>query len=185
MKSYDYKTRKGIKKISWIEFHKMCSDLAERIAQENFDIVIGIAKAGLLPAVLVATMIRKEFFPIRITRRRNDYVKWKKPVWKVDVPNEVSKVKVLIVDEIADTGETLSLVSKRIKEKGAKDIKTAALVTHSWAKPKPDYFNLESDKLIIFPWNTKILVNEKWELHPEIKKAINLQKYKVSRSRKK
>ena len=174
-KSYDYRIRKGIREITWEEFHRMCRELARKVHRENFDIIIGIARAGLLPAVLIAIILCKEFFPIRITRREKDQVKWKKPVWKVDVPTKVTNANILVVDEIADTGETLSLVSERLKKRGAGSVKTAVLITHSWARPKPDYFNFESDELIIFPWDTKILVNGKWVLHPEIKKAIKLQ----------
>jgi hypoxanthine phosphoribosyltransferase len=172
MQSYNYKVHKGKNEITWNEFHEMCKKLAGRISQKNIDVVIGIARGGLYPAVLIAGMLRKEFFPIRITRRKNDQVKWKKPIWKVDVPDAVKNANVLIIDEIADSGETLSIVSKRTNKKLAKNIKTAALITHSWANPKPDYFCLESDALIIFPWDTQILIKGKWKLHPELEKPF-------------
>lgn len=176
MKSYDYKNRKGVKEISWDEFHAMCKSLAEKISKIDFDVVIGIARAGLYPAVLIAGMLRKEIYPIRITRREKDQVKYKKPVWVTDISDSVRGKKVLIIDEIVDSGETLSLVAERAKLKSATDTKTAALITHSWANPKPDYFVLESDELIIFPWDKSILIDGKWKLHPEIGNALKLQK---------
>jgi hypoxanthine phosphoribosyltransferase len=69
----------------------------------------------------------------------------------------------LIVDEIADSGETLSLVAKRAGEKLARDIKTVALITHSWANPKPDHYVIESDELIIFSWDKFILIEGQWK----------------------
>jgi uncharacterized protein len=76
MKIYDYKSRKGVKEISWNTFHEMTKSLVEEINKRNIDIIIGIAKAGLFPAALIAGMLRKEIYPIRITRRENDQVKY-------------------------------------------------------------------------------------------------------------
>lgn len=176
MKPYDYKSRKGMRKISWKQFHQMCKKLACKVSQDDFDIIIGIARAGLYPATLVAGMLRKEFFPVRITRRKNDKIKWKRPIWKTDVPNEVRGAGVLVVDDVSDSGETLSVVSKRLKEKGAKEIKTGVLILHSWANPMPDYYALRSDECVIFPWDTQILINGRWKLHPEIARAMKFHK---------
>jgi len=60
---------KGIKKISWREFHNFCKHLAEKISRQHFDIIIGISEQGLYPGTLIAGMLRKEFYPIRLTRR--------------------------------------------------------------------------------------------------------------------
>jgi hypoxanthine phosphoribosyltransferase len=176
MKSYNYKTRQGVKEISWDKFHKMGKNLAEEISKTDFDLIIGITRAGLYPATLIAGMLRKEIYPIRLTRRGNDQIKYKKPIWKLDVPDVVRGKKIMVIDEIADSGDTLSIVSQRLKSKGASSVETAVLLTHSWSKPKPDYFVLESDELIIFPWDKNILVDHEWVLHPELAEAIKLQK---------
>jgi hypothetical protein len=176
MKSYDYRNRKGIKEISWDEFQEMCKKLAWEISKTDLDIIVGIARAGLYPATLIAGMLRKEIYPIRLTRRENDQIKHKKPVWITKMPDDVKNKRILIIDEIADSGETLSLVAEQAKQKSAIAVKTAVLVTHSWANPKPDHFVLESDKLIIFPWDKNILIDGQWKLHPEIEDVLKLQK---------
>jgi len=176
MRSYDYKTRQGVREITWDDFHEMCKKLAGKISKSDFDLIIGVARAGLYPAVLIAGMLRKEIYPIRITRRENDQIKYEDPIWRIDIPDIVRGKRVVIIDEIADSGITLSKVSQRLKSKGASNIETIVLVTHSWSKPKPDHYILESDELIIFPWDKEILVNDQWMLHPELEEAIRLQK---------
>ncbi len=99
-------------------------------------------------------------------------------MWKVDVPDIVRNRKILVIDDISDSGETLGCVSCRVKERGARVVKTLALVKHSWAKPKPDYFAVQSDELIVFPWDKKILIDGRWKLHPELEHAKKLQKRK-------
>jgi len=67
--SYDYKNRKGIKVISWTDFSDLTRTLAEKLDSENIDIVVGIARAGLIPATTITCTLCKEIFPVRLTRR--------------------------------------------------------------------------------------------------------------------
>ena len=118
MKSYNYKKREGIKEISWDEFISLSRKLTEKLFNENIDVVVGIARAGLLPATTVSCMLRKEFFPIRITRRFNDEVVNEIPVWKTGIPKEYIKNKfVAVIDEITDTGKTMEMVTEAIIDK--------------------------------------------------------------------
>jgi hypoxanthine phosphoribosyltransferase len=175
MKSYDYAQRKGIEEITWDRFAQLCIPLTEKLAALQVEVIVGIARAGLFPATAVSTALRRELYPVRITRRVNDRVKFQHPVWRVDVSADVKDKVVAVVDEIADTGETLALVADRVKEKGAKQVITACLVSHSWADPAPDVVALISDAFIIFPWDRQVFIKGEWQRHPEIEEALSLQ----------
>lgn len=175
MKSYDYAQRKGIDEINWDRFACLATTLAERLAREDIEVVVGIARAGLIPATAVACSLRKELFPVRITRRVNDRVTFHQPVWKVDVSREVAGKVVAIIDEIANSGETLKLVAQRAREQGAARSITACLVSHSWANPMPDIAALITDALVVFPWDRQVYQDGKWQAHPELLDAKELQ----------
>jgi uncharacterized protein len=175
MKGYDYSTRKGVEEISWDQFARLAAMLAERLANADIEVVVGIARAGLFPATAVACALRKELFPVRVTRRVNDVVTFQQPIWKVDVSKEVEGKVVAIIDEIADTGETLRLVGQRVQEQGASRVVTACLVSHSWANPAPDQVALVTDALVIFPWDKQVYQDGKWQSHPELVDALKLQ----------
>jgi hypoxanthine phosphoribosyltransferase len=175
MKSYDYAHRKGIEEISWERFGVLSRKLTEALGEKKIDIVIGIARAGLFPATVVACALRRELYPVRVTRRVNDVVQYESPIWRVDVPSTVAGQRVAVIDEIADTGETLALVASRAAERGARRVWTLGLVTHSWANPQPDFTALVSDALVIFPWDNQIYTNGDWQTHPELEAAIKLQ----------
>jgi uncharacterized protein len=175
MKSYDYSTRKGVEEISWEQFAGLAARLAERLSSYGIEVVIGIARAGLFPATAVACALRKELFPVRITRRVNDLVTFQRPVWKVDVSKEVEGKVVAVIDEIADTGETLRLVAQRVQEQGAERVVTACLVSHSWAKPAPGQIVLVTDALVIFPWDKQVYLDGRWQSHPELVDALKFQ----------
>jgi len=175
MKSYDYAHRKGIEEISWERFGELSRTLTEKLAPKQIEIVIGIARAGLFPATAVACTLRRELYPVRVTRRVNDIFQHESPVWRVDVPATVAGSRVAVIDEIADSGETLSLVGTRALERGARRVWTVSLVSHSWASPKPDFTALMSDALIIFPWDKQVYMDASWQLHPELDEAIRAQ----------
>ena len=175
MKSYDYAHRKGVEEISWERFGDLSRTLTEKLASKQIEVVIGVARAGLFPATAVACTLRRELYPVRVTRRVNDIVQYESPIWRVDVPATVAGCRVAVIDEISDSGETLSLVATRALERGAHRVWTVSLVSHSWADPKPDLTALISDALIIFPWDKQVYINENWELHPELEEAIQTQ----------
>lgn len=175
MQSYDYAHRQGVEEISWERFASLSASLAEKLAAAGVEVIVGIARAGLFPATAVACSLRCELFPVRVTRRVNDRVTFDHPVWKVDVSPEVSGKVVAVVDEIADSGETLALVTGRVEAMGAVKVIRASLTSHTWADPKPDYTALVSDALLIFPWDRQVYENGKWRMHPEIEAALRLQ----------
>ena len=175
MKSYDYAHRQGVRSISWEDFARLSAMLVEQLEQAGVEVIVGIARAGLIPATTVACNLRREMYPVRVTRRVNDEVRYASPVWKVPVSPEVAGKVVGVVDEIADTGETLALVAESAREQDAARVVTATLVSHSWASPPPDYCALVSDELVIFPWDEQIYSEGRWQPHPEIVAALKAQ----------
>jgi hypoxanthine phosphoribosyltransferase len=176
VKSYDYAHRQGVRSISWEEFARLAAQLAEKLDQAGVEVIVGIARAGLIPATTVACNLRRELYPVRVTRRVNDKVRYSSPVWKVPVSPEVAGKVVAVVDEIADTGETLALVAGSVREQGAVHVVTATLASHSWANPPPTVSALVTDELVIFPWDQQVFMEGHWKPHPEIVAALKAQK---------
>src|SRR5688500_15758119 len=175
MKSYDYANRTGSRALTWGEVARISSGLAEGLARAEVEIVLGVARAGLMPATLVACGLRRELYPVRVSRRVDDQVVFESPVWRVPVPAEVAGKRVAIVDEIADSGETLAMVTAAALEEGAADVVTACLISHSWANPAPSLSGLVTDEFVIFPWHEQVLVDGEWQPHPEIVAGIEAQ----------
>jgi uncharacterized protein len=176
MKSYDYANRQGVEKISWERFGQMTRGLVEQLALEKVDVVIGIARGGLIPATAVAAALRCEMFPIRLTRRMHDKVVHSTPVVLLDVAIQVANRKcAVVIDEIADTGQTLTRAVQLVKRRGVPRVLTATLAAHSWSDPHPDFSALDSDALVIFPWDEEVYLDGQWQVHPEIEKALQMQ----------
>src|SRR5512139_1940342 len=113
---YDYSHRKGIEVVTWERFMALSAVLAERLAAEGVQAIVGTARSGLFPATAVACSLRKMLYPAAVSRRVDDQVLHASPVWHVDVSAEVAGKVVAVVDEIADSGETLALLARRALE---------------------------------------------------------------------
>jgi hypothetical protein len=175
VKSYDYTHRIGYLELSWGDFAYLAARLTEMLEVYQPQVIIGVARAGLFPATALACSLRCELFPVRLTRRLNDEVISATPIWKVPVPSDIAGKVVAIVDEIADSGETLSIAKAAVQAQGAILTITAVLVSHSWTTPAPNLSALVSDAFVIFPWDRQVRVAGQWQPHPEIQAGIKAQ----------
>lgn len=164
----------GVLRLTWDEIMQMCRSLAEKIDRDyDPDIVVGIAKGGVIPAAILASMMRRDFYPVRLSRRKRDVVVLQKPVWVVPMSEDVHGKAVLIVDEISATGETLREAHKEASRLGARRVRTCTLYVHTDSF-RPTYYALESDALIIQPWDFEVLDRGRWVIHPDYQEEIDL-----------
>lgn len=172
MRSYDYARRAGVRELSWDDCAGLARRLTEDLVRRDVEVVIGVARAGLVPAVEVAMALQVEFFPIRLSRRIGAQVHHSRPTWRTTMPVDVAGLRVAAIDEIADSGETLELVRQAALAADASAVTTACLVSHSWADPRPDAVALTSDELVIFPWGRQIYRDGVWGVDPELAGAL-------------
>jgi hypothetical protein len=64
----------------------------------------------------------------------------------------MSGLKALVVDDVADTGETLALV-KKLMDLHCKEVRTAVLYSKPRSVIDPDYVWKRTDLWITFPWS--------------------------------
>ncbi|MFO7322352.1 MAG: phosphoribosyltransferase family protein [Chloroflexota bacterium] len=172
---YAYENRIGIRPISWEDFHGLCKSLASAAADFRPQIILAVGRAGYYPGTLIAHMLQTEIFPVRVSRRVNDEIRYKRPKWIVKPPKDVKDRRVLIVDEICDSGETLQKVKKRAEKLGAKAVRTAVLYSHTHGQNIPDYIGLITDELVLNPWDREIYREGAFIMHPEYVGALEAQ----------
>ena len=172
---YDYENRAGIRPISWNDFHGLCKGLAAAIAAFQPEIILPIGRGGYYPGTLIAHMLQVELYPIRLSRRVNDVVTYRTPKWLVEPPVTVKDRRVLIVDEISSTGETITLVRQKVETLGAHAVKSAVLYAHKKGASIPDYIGLITDALLLNPWDREIWKDGIFQLHPEYAEGLRQQ----------
>lgn len=136
MTSYDHR-HTGVTEITWERFGGLCKGLALAVAPYDPEIIVGIAKGGVLPGAVVASLLRREFYPVRLSRRRDDRIVRDTPALLTPMPEAVAGKRVLVVDEISATGETLRLACEEASRLGAAEVRTATLFVHGVSR-RPD-----------------------------------------------
>ncbi len=175
MKSYDYSTRQGILPVSWEDFHGLCIALALSVEPFRPELILPVGRGGYYPGALLSHLLQAEVYPVRLSRRMNDVVQHDTPRWLQEPPTLVAGRRVLVVDEISSSGETLRMVRRQVLELGAAEVRSAVLYAHTWGVAEPDYIGLISDALLINPWDREIVRNGVLQAHPEYVAALAQQ----------
>jgi hypoxanthine phosphoribosyltransferase len=176
---YDYENRAGIHPISWRDFHGLCKGLAVAVSGFQPEIILPIGRAGYYPGTLIAHMLQVELYPVRLSRRVKDVIIYQSPQWFVDPPTAVKGQRVLIVDEICSTGETITVVKEKVEAMGAMAVESAVLYAHTKGASVPDYIGLITDELLLNPWDREILRDGTFRFHPEYAEALTQQGLKA------
>ncbi len=139
------------------EIKKIAKETAAKIKESGYhpDFIIAIARGGLVPARLLS-----DFLYVK------DLVSLKADHWGVTAAKDgqarisyginldLTGKKVLVVDDITDTGQSMILAVDHVKALNPLEVKTATLYHLVDSKFKPDYYGHERDwAWIIFPWN--------------------------------
>lgn len=142
----------------WDQIYKMLLDMAENIRKDKFkpDVIVGVSRGGWPPGRFLSDLldnpnlanVRVEFY-LGVAETKGE------PVLTQPVSASVAGKRVLLVDEVADTGKSLELAREHIVEKGAAEVKIAAVYYKPWSTVKPDYYEKETARWIVFPWEIK------------------------------
>jgi hypoxanthine phosphoribosyltransferase len=149
--------------------------LAQAGAIWQSELVLAVGRGGYYPGSLIAHLLRIDIHPVRVSRRVNDVVVYQEPRWIVEPPLLIRGRKVVIVDEICSSGQTLSIIGERAAALGAEQVKSAVLYAHTWGVSMPDAIGLITDALVLNPWDREILRDGVFQFHPEYVEALRLQ----------
>jgi xanthine phosphoribosyltransferase len=137
---------------SYNEFLEDIKILSKDIKKFNPQAIVAVARGGVSAAHFIANALdNRNLFTINSVHYNNqkklDYIK------VFNIPNLNGFKRILIVDDIIDSGDTIKEVLNRLKS-NYKDIdfKVATLFYKKSAKFKPDYFAKEAKAWIDFFW---------------------------------
>ncbi|HLB54291.1 MAG TPA: phosphoribosyltransferase family protein [Gemmatimonadales bacterium] len=153
---------RGVLEIDWSLFGELCRALALKVAREyDPEIVLGIAKAGVVPGVVIAAILQRDFASMVVTRKAEDAL----PVLVAGPPSTVKGRRVLLVDETCDTGHTLRLAINETKAASPAEVRTA--VSFKTGPYEPDFHSFETDKFIILPWDREVVQDGQLVTRPD------------------
>lgn len=140
--------------LTWWQIDRAVFALAEELRKHFMpNVIVGIARGGLIPAVRLSHVLGDvELKVIDVKFYKGIDEKMEKPVVTIPLHGSLKGKKVVIVDDVSDTGKTLEVVIEEVKKAGAKEVKVACLSMKPWTKVVPDFYVFRTDKWIVFPW---------------------------------
>lgn len=143
--------------ISWAEVTRLARRLALAIAADGYrpDVIVAVARGGYVPARLLADYLgvmalsgmRIVHYGPGARRKRRARI-----VEPLQVP--VAGRKVLVVDDVADRGDTYRIACRHIAQRKPAELRTAALHYKAGSSFEPDFYaaRLTAWRWINYPW---------------------------------
>ena len=120
----------------WNEMRRDVNTLCREILLDKFDpdVIVGLSRGGLTPGVMMSHWMEKPFKSIKASLR--DF-----PEWEDYLPRKTDE-RVLIVDDICDSGETFHKIREHINERkeNGVDVRFATLWWNNECNFEPHYY---------------------------------------------
>lgn len=147
--------------LTWGDIDAACARLAGEVRSGGLpDAVVGLSRGGLVPAVIISHLLGlRDLRAVSVTRTRSDKVgSAKLPAPVTANPASLGRLEgleVLVVDDVAGSGQTIAAASALAASLGAVRARTAVCAVNdaNWGGgPLPDHVAIHASRWLIFPW---------------------------------
>ena len=147
------------KLVSWEQIDKWCETIKEKVSNSfRPDLIVALSRGGLVPGRILSDMLWiKDLISIKTEHWGITATSSGKAVLKDPGSLNIEGKKVLVVDDITDTGQSMKLAYYFIKGQKPSDIRTATMLHITRSTFIPDFYAEVVDEKnwawFIFPWN--------------------------------
>ena len=143
---------------TWNQIYEMLLSQTQKIKTQNYkpDFIVAIARGGLVPARILSDLLETpnlSFIQIEFYTNINQTLQ--EPILKQTLTTNVTGKKILLIDDISDTGKSLKLAKTHLQHQGAIEIKTATLYEKPQSVTTPDFYEKQTTDWVVFPWDIK------------------------------
>jgi hypoxanthine phosphoribosyltransferase len=135
---------------TWKEYDK---DINHIVCNYKFDMVVALYRGSLPIATHLTNVTNATMSIIKYQSYKNQtqLITTKKPEWILDNSNESTK-KVLVIDDICDTGNTMNLTNEFLRKKYPKWDITYLTIFGKANDSEVEYLREINGQWIVFPW---------------------------------
>ena len=148
----------GFEVQTWNGIYRMLLELADRVRANNFkpDLLVGISRGGWIPTRVLSDLLENPCITsVGAAFYVGLYETSHEPILTHPLSISAFNKKILLVDDIVDTGKSAMLIRSHIDREGAKEIRLLTLYYKPWSIVIPDFYSKETKDWIVFPWEIK------------------------------
>jgi hypoxanthine phosphoribosyltransferase len=143
--------------VSWSKMAAMGRTLAGRIQDSGFrpEVIVAIARGGYVPARILCDYLGvSELASLRIVHYQAGANKEKRARLVAPLNLPVAGKKVLLVDDLIDTGETFQVALAHLLSLGVAELRSAVMLAKPGAGAEADFVarRLKVWRWVVFPW---------------------------------
>ena len=143
--------------ISWPETERLCQRLAELIRASGYrpELVIAIGRGGYVPARLLCDELHlMGLTSIKIEHYLSGANRQKEAVIRYPLKADIRGLRVLLVDDVNDSGDTLAVATQHLQAFQPCEVRTAVMHNKTVTRFKVDYCARKIIKWrwLIYPW---------------------------------
>ncbi len=143
--------------VSWGEVHRLCHRLSGLIQDSRYkpNVVVAVGRGGYIPARLVCDALDiMALTSIKIEHYLSGSDKQAEAVIRYPLCVDIKNQRVLIVDDVNDSGDTLQLATEHIHSFQPQEVRTAVMHDKRVTQYKVDYFakRIIKWRWLIYPW---------------------------------
>ena len=142
--------------VSFDEIFNMTKELAFKVADSGYepDLLLAIARSGFVPGRLMSDFLgNSDLYALKVEHWLDTTAEhMDDAIIPVRSPLPVKGKKVLVVDDIVDTGRSAIQTLNYVKGLGAKEVKTAVMLYLTVSELEPDYYAVKQSEWIWFIW---------------------------------
>lgn len=144
--------------VTWRDVIDLCYKLAIDIANSGYepDVIVAVLRGGVVPALLLSDILGiEELYAMRIKHWGIAEEVYTTPIVEQLPQRRLKGAKVVLVDEVVDTGKTITKATEELKKLGASEVRSAVLHFKTTSTISPDYYAAKLDKWvwIFYPWS--------------------------------
>ncbi len=175
---------------SWEDIEDLSYKIAKQIIDKNIriDSIIAILRGGWIPARIIADLLGiEEIGVLGIKFYKSIETRKEQPIITHPLILDIYDKNVLVVDDVADTGKSLSIAIELVRLYGPRNLYTATIYVKPTSIFTPDFYAETTSAWIIFPWEKAELAREYSDnrisetLLLEMKEQANINVEKIKR----
>ncbi|HUS77355.1 MAG TPA: phosphoribosyltransferase [Patescibacteria group bacterium] len=141
--------------LSWNDVQSLVETLADLINESGYhpDLITAVSRGGFCPARMLCDYLdMRKLASLQVEYYTDINAVSNAPRIVFPLNSDVPGKRVLLVDDVSDSGTSLEAANEHVLSHGASEVRIATLHIKPWSRLRPEYAASETDRWVVYPW---------------------------------